>query len=63
MTNEDKEDCLKLLNTMKETCSIFLKHRTNDPIVTGFVNSMDMSIDVLVEIIENKPLQIEKMFS
>ena len=63
MTNEDKEDCLELLMIMKETCAVFLKQKTNDPINTGFALSMDMSIDVLIEIIENKPLEIKSMFS
>jgi hypothetical protein len=70
MTNEDKEDCLELLMIMKETCAVFLKQnkgncehlRTNDVITTGFARSMDMSIDVLIEIIENKPLEIKRMF-
>ena len=62
MTNEDKADCLELLTTMKETCAVFLKQKTNDPITTGFALSMDMSIDVLIEIIENKPLDIKRMF-
>jgi hypothetical protein len=63
MTNEDKEDCLTLLNQMKEFIVYFKSTKSmKDPTTVSFVYAMDQSTDVLVEIIENKPLDIERMF-
>jgi hypothetical protein len=63
MTNEDKEDCLTVLKTMKETCAVFAKYRkADDPIIAAFIYGMNESADVLIEIIENKPLEIKRMF-
>jgi len=62
MTNEDKEACLTVLKTMKETCTVFAKCReADDPIIAAFIYGMNESTDVLIEIIENKPLKIERM--
>jgi hypothetical protein len=30
MTNEDKQDCLILLTTMKEICAAFAKYKADD---------------------------------
>ncbi len=62
MTNEDKEDCLTLLKEMKELCRVFAKHKVDDPAMASFVYAVDQSTDVLIEIIENKPLEIKRMF-
>ena len=62
MTNEDKKDCLTLLKEMKELCGVFSKHKVDDRAIISFVHAMDKSTDVLIEIIENKPLKIERMF-
>jgi hypothetical protein len=62
MTNEDKEDCLTLLKEMKELCLVLSKHKAYDPVIVSFIYAMDQSTDVLVEIIENKPLEIKRMF-
>jgi len=62
MTNEDKQDCLILLTTMKEICAAFAKYKADDPITLVFVDSIDKSNDILIEIIENKPLEIKRMF-
>ena len=59
MTNEDKEDCLTILNEMKDMC---VKFDYSDPTTAEFVYDMDMSIRAIIEIIENKPLKIERMF-
>ena len=63
MTNEDKEDCLALLKEMREACNVLIKHKdkANDTDIQSFAYAIDQSVDVLVEIIENKPLKIEKM--
>ena len=58
MTNEDKEDCLTILNEMKDMC---VKFDYSDPTTAEFVYDMDMSIRAIIEIIENKPLKIKKM--
>jgi hypothetical protein len=62
MTNEDKEDCLTLLKEMKELCRVLSKHKADDPDIVSFIYAMDQSTDVLVEIIENKTLEIKRMF-
>ncbi len=61
MTNEDKADCLTLLKEMKELCRVFSKHKIDNPIMVAFVYAMDQSTDVLIEIIENKPLEIKRI--
>ena len=63
MTNEDKEDCLALLKERREACNVLIKHKdkANDTDIQSFAYAIDQSVDVLVEIIENKPLKIEKM--
>jgi hypothetical protein len=38
------------------------KDKANDTDIQSFAYAIDQSVDVLVEIIENKPLHIEKMF-
>lgn len=58
MTNEDKADCLTILNEMKDMC---VKFDYSDSTTAEFVYDMDMSIRALIEIIENKPLRIERM--
>jgi len=62
MINEDKEDCLTLLKEMKELCRVFAKHKVDDPAMASFIYAVDQSTDVLIEIIENKPLEIKRMF-
>jgi hypothetical protein len=62
MTNEDKADCLTLLKEMKELCRVFAKHKVDDPAMASFIYAVDQSADVLIEIIENKPLEIKRMF-
>jgi hypothetical protein len=62
MTNEDKQDCLTLLKEMKELCEVVAKHKVDDPAMVSFIYAMDKSTDVLIEIIENKPLEIKRMF-
>jgi hypothetical protein len=62
MTNEDKEDCLTLLKEMKELCRVFAKHKVDDPAMASFIYVVDQSTNVLIEIIENKPLEIKRMF-
>jgi hypothetical protein len=63
MTNEDKEDCLTLLNQMKEFIVYFKSTKSmKDPTTVSFVYAMDQSINVLIEIVENKPLEIKRMF-
>ena len=62
MTNEDKEDCLTLLKEMKELCRVFARHKVDDPAMASFIYAVDQSTDVLIEIIENKPLEIKRMF-
>ena len=48
---------------MKETCAAFAKYRkADDPIIAAFIYNMNESADVLIEIIENKPLEIKRMF-
>lgn len=61
MTNEDKEDCLTLLKEMKILC--FELSRSNKESISfdEFVHAIDQSTNVLIEIIENKPLKIERM--
>lgn len=59
MTNEDKQNCLTILNEMKDMC---VKFDYSDPKTAEFVYDMDMSIRAIIEIIENKPLKIERMF-
>ena len=64
MTNEDKQDCLVLLNQMKEFITYFKSTKSmKDPTTVSFVYAMDQSINVLIEIVENKPLEIKSMFS
>lgn len=64
MTNEDKQDCLVLLNQMKEFITYFKNTKSmKDPTTVSFVYAMDQSINVLIEIVENKPLEIKSMFS
>jgi hypothetical protein len=62
MTNEDKADCLTLLKEMKELCRVFAKHKVDDPAMASFIYAVNQSTDVLIEIIENKPLEIKRMF-
>ncbi len=59
MTNEDKQDCLTILNEMKDMC---VKFGYDDSTKAEFVYDMVMSIRVIIEIIENKPLEIKRMF-
>jgi hypothetical protein len=63
MTNEDKQDCLTLLKEIKDACKVLIKNKdkANDTDIQSFAYAIDQSVDVLVEIIENKPLHIEKM--
>lgn len=61
MTNEDKNDCLTVLKEMKDLCRIFSEHK-NDQAITAFIYAMNECVDVLTEIIENKPHKIERMF-
>lgn len=58
MTNEDKQDCLTILHEMKDMC---IKFDYSDSTTAEFVYDIDMSIRALIEIIENKPLKIERM--
>ena len=53
MTNEDQKDCLRVLDTMKKTCKVFAKYKSDDPVILAFVYGIDEAINVLVEIIEN----------
>ena len=62
MTNEDKADCLTLLKEMKELCRVFAKHKVDDPAMASFIYAVNQSTDVLIEIIENKPIEIKRMF-
>lgn len=59
MTDEDKQDCLTILNEMKDMC---VKFDYSNSTTAEFVYDIDMSIRALIEIIENKPLKIERMF-
>ena len=58
MTNEDKQDCLTILNEMKAMC---VKFDYSNSTTAEFVYDMDMSIRAIIEIIENKPIKIKKM--
>lgn len=51
MTNEDKQDCLTILNEMKDMC---VKFDYSDSTTAEFIYDMDMSIRAIIEIIENK---------
>lgn len=59
MTDADKQDCLTILNEMKDMC---IKFDYSDSTTAEFVYDMDMSIRAIIEIIENKPHKIERMF-
>lgn len=59
MTDEDKQDCLTILNEMKDMC---VKFNYSDSTTAEFVYDIDMSIRAIIEIIENKPHKIERMF-
>lgn len=63
MTNEDKQDCLTLLKEIKEACNVLIKNKdkANDTDIQSFAYAIGQSTDVLIEIIENKPLKIERM--
>jgi hypothetical protein len=63
MTNEDKEDCLTLLKEMKILCIELLSRSNKDSVsFDEFVYAIDQCTNVLIEIIENKPLEIKRMF-
>lgn len=59
MTDEDKRDCLTILNEMKDMC---VKFDYNDSATAEFIYDIDMSIRAVIEIIENKPHKIARMF-
>lgn len=59
MNEQDKNDCLTILNELKEICVKFDYH---DSKVAEFVYELDTGIRAVIEIIENKPLKIERMF-
>ena len=62
MTNEDKQDLLELANIIK----IYSKKLSLiSPQHNIFIDSFEEiigSADAIIEIIENKPIQIERMF-
>jgi hypothetical protein len=59
MTNEDKEDCLAILKDIKDMC---IKCDYHDAKTAELIHDIDMSVRAVIEIIENKPLKIERMF-
>jgi hypothetical protein len=59
MTNEDKEDCLTILKDIKDMC---IKCDYHDAKTAELIHDIDMSVRAVIEIIENKPIQIERMF-
>ena len=62
MTNEDKEDCLTLLKEMKILCIELSRSNKDSVSFDEFIYAIGQSTDVLIEIIENKPLKIKRMF-
>ena len=64
MTNEDKQDCLTLLKEIKDACNALIKNKdkANDTDIQSLAYAIGQSTDVLIEIIENKPLEIKRMF-
>ena len=59
MNEQDKNDCLTILNELKE---MLVKFDYHDSKVAEFVYELDMGIRAVIEIIENKPHKIERMF-
>lgn len=59
MTDEDKQDCLTILNEIKDMC---VKFNYSDSTTAEFVYDIDMAVRAVIEIIENKPHKIERMF-
>jgi hypothetical protein len=59
MTSEDKEDCLAILKDIKDMC---IKCDYHDAKTAELIHDIDMSVRAVIEIIENKPLKIERMF-
>ena len=58
MTNEDKEDCLTLLKDIKDMC---VKFDYYDAKTAELIHDIDMGVRAVIEIIENKPLEIKRM--
>ena len=62
MTNEDKEDLLELANIIKTySKKLSLISPQHDIFIDSFEEIIG-SADAIIEIIENKPIQIERMF-
>jgi len=59
MTSEDKEDCLAILKDIKD---MYIKCDYHDAKTAELIHDIDMSVRAVIEIIENKPLKIERMF-
>lgn len=62
MTDEDKKDLLELANIIKTHANQIDSLSIGDHIVIDGIEEIIGCADAIIEIVENKPLKIERMF-
>lgn len=62
MTDEDKKDLLELANIIKSSANNIGSVSNSNTMILDDIEEIIGCVDTMIEIIENKPHKIERMF-